>query len=70
MEDAHLSVSPMSNPKNSLFGVFDGHGGSFDFSQELRFPLMWNATSSRSWRPIRNTELANTKMPLGRPSSS
>lgn len=27
MEDAHLSQSPLANSKNSLFGVFDGHGG-------------------------------------------
>jgi serine/threonine protein phosphatase PrpC len=27
MEDAHISYSPIGNSKNSLFGVFDGHGG-------------------------------------------
>ena len=27
MEDSHLSVSPLSDNKNSLFAVFDGHGG-------------------------------------------
>jgi len=27
MEDAHLSVSPLSDKKSSLFAVFDGHGG-------------------------------------------
>lgn len=28
MEDAHISTSPLSDKKNSLFGVFDGHGGA------------------------------------------
>jgi len=28
MEDAHLSVSPLSDKKSSLFAVFDGHGGT------------------------------------------
>jgi hypothetical protein len=27
MEDASLSVSPLTDKKNSLFAVFDGHGG-------------------------------------------
>jgi hypothetical protein len=27
MEDAHISVSPLTDKKNSLFAVFDGHGG-------------------------------------------
>ena len=29
MEDAHIHVAPFSDKKYSLFGVFDGHGGSF-----------------------------------------
>jgi serine/threonine protein phosphatase PrpC len=29
MEDAHISVSPLSDKKSSLFAVFDGHGGKF-----------------------------------------
>ena len=27
MEDASISISPLSDNKNSLFAVFDGHGG-------------------------------------------
>jgi serine/threonine protein phosphatase PrpC len=27
MEDAHISMSPLSDNKSSLFAVFDGHGG-------------------------------------------
>ena len=28
MEDAHIATSPLSDKKNSLFAVFDGHGGT------------------------------------------
>lgn len=28
MEDAHISLSPLSDKKSSLFAVFDGHGGN------------------------------------------
>ena len=28
MEDAHIVVSPLTDKKNSLFAVFDGHGGN------------------------------------------
>ena len=31
MEDAHIALSPMTEKKNSLFAVFDGHGGNFVF---------------------------------------
>jgi serine/threonine protein phosphatase PrpC len=27
MEDAHISLPKLSDKKNALFGVFDGHGG-------------------------------------------
>ena len=29
MEDAHISQSPLKDKKNSLFSVFDGHGGKY-----------------------------------------
>lgn len=28
MEDAHITKKELTNKKNSLFGVFDGHGGN------------------------------------------
>lgn len=28
MEDAHITQSPLTDKKNSLFAVFDGHGGA------------------------------------------
>lgn len=28
MEDAHIALSPLTDKKNSLFAVFDGHGGA------------------------------------------
>ena len=44
MEDAHISQSPITNSKHSLFGVFDGHGGTPHKSQELRLQLSWSVT--------------------------
>lgn len=32
MEDAHLCISPLTEKKNSLFAVFDGHGGKYEFN--------------------------------------
>ena len=29
MEDAHISTTEMKDKVNSIFGVFDGHGGIF-----------------------------------------
>jgi len=29
MEDAHIALSPITDKKNSLFAVFDGHGGKY-----------------------------------------
>lgn len=40
MEDAHISQSPLTNKQNSLFGVFDGHGGIQNLIKELKFPPM------------------------------
>lgn len=31
MEDAHISTPLLSDKKNSLFAVFDGHGGIYSF---------------------------------------
>jgi serine/threonine protein phosphatase PrpC len=31
MEDAHIAISPLTDKKNSLFAVFDGHGGILVF---------------------------------------
>jgi hypothetical protein len=30
MEDAHIAQSPLPGGKNSLFAVFDGHGGTIN----------------------------------------
>jgi hypothetical protein len=45
MEDAHISQSPLTDKKNSLFAVFDGHGGTPSFTQEPRFPPLLSVTS-------------------------
>jgi serine/threonine protein phosphatase PrpC len=36
MEDSHVHKSPMDNSKNSIFGVFDGHGGIPSLTQAQR----------------------------------
>jgi serine/threonine protein phosphatase PrpC len=40
MEDAHLTVSPLADKKNSLFAIFDGHGGICESSKVLKFQLL------------------------------
>ena len=50
MEDAHISVSPLSDKKNSIFGVFDGHGGKGIFTQEPKSQPLSNATLLRNSR--------------------
>jgi serine/threonine protein phosphatase PrpC len=35
MEDAHISISPLSDKRSSLFAVFDGHGG-INFTNNYR----------------------------------
>jgi len=37
MEDAHLSVSPLSDKRSSLFAVFDGHGGTLNITSYRRW---------------------------------
>ena len=48
MEDAHIHVAPFSDKKYSLFGVFDGHGGSHWLMKGLRCLLLWKGISQRS----------------------
>jgi len=45
MEDAHIAISPLSDKRNSLFGIFDGHGGISSVSQVPKFQLLLNAIS-------------------------
>lgn len=52
MEDAHISVSPLSDKKNSIFGVFDGHGGTSFYTQDLRFQPMLNDISLKNLRKM------------------
>ena len=68
MEDAHISNSPISNSKNSLFGVFDGHGGTLLFTQAPKWPLLSSVTSSKNSRPTKTTNSTNTRRLFARPS--
>jgi serine/threonine protein phosphatase PrpC len=50
MEDAHLALSPLNGGKNSLFAVFDGHGGiSFFIIQALKFLNSYKDTLYNSY---------------------
>lgn len=62
MEDAHINVSPINNSKNSIFGVFDGHGGKSFFIQELKSPPLLRDTSSKHLKIIKIIKLENIKM--------
>jgi len=52
MEDAHLTVSPLSDKKNSLFAIFDGHGGICGSSKVLKFQLLLRNISLQSSKAI------------------
>ena len=70
MEDAHLSVSPLSDKKNSLFAVFDGHGGNSPlFTQAPKYPSLLKGISFNSWKQIKITSRVITSSPWNKLSS-
>ncbi len=70
MEDAHIAVSPLSDKKNSLFAVFDGHGGSsLLLAQVPKYPNLLKDISLNSWRQIKTTSRVITKSPWSKLSS-
>lgn len=69
MEDAHINQAKLTNPKHAIFGVFDGHGGTFKSRQALKSPPSWNATSSKNYKKIRTTKKKIMRLPSGKPSS-
>ncbi len=53
MEDAHISISPLSDKKSSLFAVFDGHGGNpITKLKELKWPHSFKDTLFNNFKPI------------------
>lgn len=56
MEDAKITqLDIQNNGKNyTIFGVFDGHGGTSAVIQELRFLPLWKQTSLMSSKRMRN----------------
>jgi len=50
MEDAHITTSPLTDKNNSLFAVFDGHGGIFWLIQAHKYLLLWRGTSSVNFK--------------------
>lgn len=70
MEDAHIAISPLTDKKNSLFAVFDGHGGNFSlWTQAPKYPSSLKDISYRSWRLIKTTRKAIMTWPLNKLSS-
>ena len=45
MEDAHIAIAPFTDKKLALFGVFDGHGGSWGIIQERKWQHSWKNIS-------------------------
>jgi serine/threonine protein phosphatase PrpC len=68
MEDAHINQAKLTNTKHAIFGVFDGHGGTFWFRQALRSPPSWNATSSKNCKKTRTTLKETMRLLSGKPS--
>ena len=68
MEDAHLSESPIPNSKNSLFGVFDGHGGTPLVIQAQKSPSSSNDTSAKNLKSTKIINPLNTSKPSAKPS--
>lgn len=69
MEDAHISVSPLSDQKSSLFAVFDGHGGKFNINlKEPKSPPSFKDTLYNSLRPTPTSRSVNMSLPLSKPS--
>lgn len=66
MEDAHINVSPLNNSKNSLFGVFDGHGGSSPFTQDPKLPPLSSDTSSKNSKATKIIRQPSTRTPWRR----
>lgn len=51
----------MNDKKNSLFAVFDGHGGTQGVMQEPKSLPSSRGTSFLSWRPISTSKAKTTK---------
>ena len=69
MEDAHISYSPINNSKNSLFGVFDGHGGTLLSIQELKWLPLFSDIFSRNWKETKTIKLPSMRRLFVRLSS-
>ena len=64
MEDAHINTSPLSDKKNSIFGVFDGHGGCDFLMQVQKCRHLWNVISSKNLKETPITKRKITKKHL------
>lgn len=67
MEDAHISETLPD--KNSVFGVFDGHGGKGVPMQGQKYQHSWNGTLSRSSKRMAATSGKTMRRLSRKPSS-
>ncbi len=64
MEDAHLAVSPLSDQNNSLFAIFDGHGGKMIFIlQEPKLLFLLREISLNNSKTIKIIEIKTMNLP-------
>jgi serine/threonine protein phosphatase PrpC len=66
MEDAHIAQAELTDKKNSLFAVFDGHGGNLKMTQAPRSPPSWSAISSQNCNQTPTTNKTNMNLPSGK----
>lgn len=64
MEDGHIDVPNLSsNEKNSLFGVFDGHGGNFKITKDPKLQFLLREILLLNSKPIKVIKTKNMKKP-------
>lgn len=61
MEDAHISITPFSDKKLGLFGVFDGHGGIHLIIQGLSVLHLCSAILLKNCNKTLHSKMKNTK---------
>jgi hypothetical protein len=55
MEDAHIATL-LSDKKNHLFAIFDGHGGNLSLNQVHKLPALSRNISYMSYKSIKTTK--------------
>ena len=63
MEDAHIAKHQLTNKSHSIFGVFDGHGGTISATQEPKFQHLCKENSSVNWKKTPITKKVTLNKP-------